>query len=172
LGFWKMADLVTPAVALGIGIGRIGCFLINDHLGAATSLPWGILWPDGISRHPVALYESLVGFALFAIFWFLQKRKESVIPAKLVPDRDWVAGIQEFGSRLFGRDDKPGRLFLLFLISYSAIRFLLDFLRASKGILADPHWWGLMTSQWISLAIFLVAMLFFIRNKKGERVIS
>lgn len=66
--FRSWADLAAPAIALGIFIGRIGCFLINDHLGTAAS--WGILWPDGIVRHPVALYLSLNGLVLF----FLLKR--------------------------------------------------------------------------------------------------
>ena len=177
MNFWEMADLFTPAVALGIGIGRIGCFLINDHIGAATSLPWGILWPDGISRHPVALYESLVGFGLFAIFWYLQRRSERRGRLEAAaPSSASVNPAAEPGSRIldsrFHGNDTQGIIFLLFLGSYALIRFLLDFLRASKVILADPRWLGLTSSQWISLAIFLVAMLFFIRNKKGERVIS
>lgn len=130
LGFWKIADLLTPAIALGIGIGRIGCFLINDHLGASTNLPWGILWPDGVVRHPAALYELLAGFALFAVFWYLRKKIQ-----------------------------KPGQLFLLFLASYATIRFLLDFLRAPDGFFADPRWWGLTSSQWISIIIFCTAII-------------
>ena len=176
--FWTLADLFTPAVALGIGIGRIGCFLINDHIGAPTSLPWGISWPDGISRHPVALYESLVGFALFAIFWWLYKRiyssSESREAGRVEKSNDQFSTARKpaIAGLRFARTIREGFIFLSFLTAYSVIRFFLDFLRASKGILADPHWWGLTTSQWISLAIFLVAMLFFIRNKKGERVIS
>jgi len=146
MDFWEMADLFTPAVALGIGIGRIGCFLINDHIGAATSLPWGILWPDGISRHPVALYESLVGFALFAIFWYLPFNK----------------------LRVFLKSKPAGSLFLLFLASYAAIRFFLDFLRASKVILADPRWLGLTSSQWISLGVFIFVLLFLIKRKNTK----
>jgi len=162
LKFWELADFAAPAIALGIGIGRIGCFLINDHLGAPTNLSWGILWPDGILRHPVALYESLAGFGLFVIFWLLQRRlsrrgpasggaAHNVIPAKAGIQNSWIPGQ--------ARDDKKtGRLFLLFLISYSFLRFFLDFLRASEGPLADPHWWGLTSSQWISIIIFIFAL--------------
>ena len=140
LNLWQIADLATPAIALGMGIGRIGCFLINDHVGAPTTLPWGILWPDGIARHPVALYELLVGFGLFAILL------------------------------LVGKKILPGRLFLLFLVSYSVTRFFLDFLRIRDGILADPHWWAFTTSQWISLLLLTIILLYsIIVNQKFLR---
>jgi len=61
MDFWKVADLFAPSLALGIFIGRIGCFLIKDHPGTETNLPWAIQWPDMISRHPVALYLSING---------------------------------------------------------------------------------------------------------------
>ena len=122
LGFWRMAELVAPAIALGIGLGRIGCFLINDHLGAPTNLPWGILWPDGISRHPVAMYESLVGFGLFAILMIIQKKlslraqlrssaaarsNPEILPPSAGSPRPAEAGLAM----------TKGNLFLLFLIS-------------------------------------------------------
>lgn len=182
--FWEVADLVAPAIALGIGIGRIGCFLINDHMGAPTSLPWGILWPDGISRHPVALYESLAGFGLFFIFWILQKKllfepldktrselesrtntnvMPAAEPASRLLDSRFRSPRWSFGEA--GGNDTSGRIFLLFLASYAAIRFLLDFFRASDGILADPRWWGLTSSQWISVALIILGLYFFATRK-------
>jgi len=52
--FFPIADLVALIAPISIAIGRIGCSLINDHQGAETQLPWGIVWPDGVIRHPVA----------------------------------------------------------------------------------------------------------------------
>lgn len=133
--FWPMADLAAPAAALGIGIGRLGCFLINDHQGSLTTLPWGILWPDGLVRHPVALYESLAGFVLFALLWCLKNKLT-----------------------------RPGQLFLTFLASYAALRFGLDFFRATHCRLADPRYLTLTFSQWLS--IFILAAALFWRSKK------
>lgn len=140
--FWKLLDLLTPAIALGIGIGRIGCALINDHAGAATSLPWGILWHDGVVRHPVGIYESLAGFLLLVIFWWI-KRNFLFFKGGL--------------GKIF---KNSGNLFLAFLASYAGVRFFLDFTRESQGILADPHWFYLSTSQWISILIFIVSFSF------------
>jgi len=100
LDFWKIADLLAPSLALGIFIGRIGCFLINDHLGTVTNLPWAILWPDGILRHPISLYLSLNALILFLILWFLREKLQ-----------------------------KPGQLFILFLTYYSLTCFLIEFTR-------------------------------------------
>ncbi len=121
---WQIVDLLTPALALGIFIGRLGCSLINDHQGAITNLPWGILWPDGTLRHPIAEYLALNGLVMFFVFWFLRTRLK-----------------------------KPGQLFITFLAWYSISRFFLDFTRATVTFLADPHYWTFTFSQWTSLLI-------------------
>ncbi|MBU1137308.1 prolipoprotein diacylglyceryl transferase [Patescibacteria group bacterium] len=134
--FLKIADLMAPAAALGIFIGRIGCFLINDHQGAPANLPWAIHWSDGILRHPVALYLSLNGLILFLILLFLKRKLK-----------------------------EPGQPALVFLIYYAASRFLLDFTRASGTTLSDPRYLNLTISQWISLVI-LIVILFYLRKRR------
>jgi len=124
LSFLQIADIIAPALALGIFITRIGCSLINDHQGAITSLPWAIQWPDGSLRHPVAEYLALNGLIMFLIFYWLRNHLR-----------------------------KPGQLFMIFLFWYSISRFLLDFSRATDTFLADPHYFGLFVSQWLSLFV-------------------
>ena len=136
LDLLKTANLLAPAAAIGIFIGRIGCFLINDHQGAPANLPWAIRWLDGISRHPVALYLSLNGLMLFLILLFLKSRLK-----------------------------RPGHLAFIFLTYYAASRFLLDFTRASGTALSDPHYLNLTFSQWASLAI-LIAILFHLKKRR------
>ena len=56
-------DLYAIPLALGIAVGRIGCFLtgLSDRTyGNPTSLPWGVDFGDGIARHPTQLYEMAV----------------------------------------------------------------------------------------------------------------
>ncbi len=123
--FLKLADLFAPSVALGIFFGRMGCFFIKDHPGTITNLPWGILWPDGIVRHPVALYLSVNGLILFLILWFLRDRFQ-----------------------------KPGYLFLIFLTYYSISRFFLEFFRYGDPRylnLTSSQWIGLI----IILGVFV-----------------
>jgi prolipoprotein diacylglyceryltransferase len=61
---------VAP-LAAAIAVGRIGCFLagLDDMTyGTPTSLPWGVDFGDGVTRHPVQLYESLTMAAFLAVF--------------------------------------------------------------------------------------------------------
>lgn len=58
-------------LAIGIAIGRIGCYLagLDDFTyGTPTTLPWGHDFGDGIGRHPVQFYES-AAMAAFAVFY-------------------------------------------------------------------------------------------------------
>jgi prolipoprotein diacylglyceryltransferase len=65
-------------LALGVAIGRLGCFFsgIEDFTyGIPTSLPWGVDCGDGISRHPVQLYESATMAAFLAVYLLALARR-------------------------------------------------------------------------------------------------
>ena len=58
----------VPSLALGIAIGRVGCFLsgLDDYTyGIETTFMLGYDFGDGLLRHPVQLYESLTMFLFF-----------------------------------------------------------------------------------------------------------
>jgi phosphatidylglycerol:prolipoprotein diacylglycerol transferase len=42
-----LADLIAPGVVLGVGLGRIGCFLNGCCYGGITDLPWAVRFPEG-----------------------------------------------------------------------------------------------------------------------------
>lgn len=71
---WVMADVIAYALPLGIGIGRIGCFLIHDHPGTLTHFILGVKYPDGI-RHDHGLYLSLLGWGIFLLFYILGRKQ-------------------------------------------------------------------------------------------------
>ena len=65
-------DLYAIPLALGIAIGRIGCFLTglaDNTSGTPTHLPWAVNFGDGIPRHPTQLYEIFVLLALIPILY-------------------------------------------------------------------------------------------------------
>jgi phosphatidylglycerol:prolipoprotein diacylglycerol transferase len=99
-------DLFAPGLALGIAIGRVGCFLNGCCYGAISHLPWSVMI-KGELRHPTQLYESLFCFGLFIFLWLIRKRV-----------------------------DKEGDLFKIFLFIYSFFRFWIEFLRADKVMIA------------------------------------
>jgi len=99
-------DLFAPGLAIGIAIGRIGCFLNGCCYGTPTRLPWGIPI-QGVSRHPTQLYESVFCFFLFI-----------------------------FLLRMRAKVRREGDLFLLFLFCYSFFRFWIEFLREDRVMTA------------------------------------
>lgn len=69
ISFWKGADVIFPYVALGHGIGRIGCFLKGCCYGARTDVPWAVKFPRVIDPESnlitgsPAYLDHLKGFA-------------------------------------------------------------------------------------------------------------
>ena len=114
----KKGNLFAPAIAIGIAIGRIGCFLRGCCYGIPTSLPWGVNFGDGIARHPTQIYESLF---MFAMFFYLQRAKK--------------------------KNPAPGYLFKLLMIIYFIFRFLIEFIRVEAKIflgLSGYQWASLL----------------------------
>lgn len=76
--------IFVPAFAATVIVGRWGCFfagLSDETYGTPTSLPWGVDLGDGITRHPVQLYESfsMAAFLVVALLlignrndWFMR----------------------------------------------------------------------------------------------------
>lgn len=95
----KKGNLFAPGIAIGVVIGRIGCFLVGCCYGIKTALPWGVDFGDGIFRHPTQIYESI--FMLIMFFVLLYRRKKA----------------------------KPGQLFYLLMNSYFIFRFFEEFIR-------------------------------------------
>jgi phosphatidylglycerol---prolipoprotein diacylglyceryl transferase len=65
-------DLYAIPLALGIAIGRIGCFLtgLSDNTyGTPTNLPGAVNFGDGIPRHPTQLYEIIFLLILIPILY-------------------------------------------------------------------------------------------------------
>ena len=94
-------DAFIVPLALGIAIGRLGCFvagLHDDTYGVATSLPWGVDFGDGVPRHPTQLYDIAVVAALALA----------------------LLGARERLGRV------PGLAFKLFLAGYLAWRVAID----------------------------------------------
>lgn len=101
-------DLFAIPLAVGIAIGRIGCFLTglpDGTYGKSTSLPWGVDFGDGITRHPTQLYE-IVFLVTLALFLFAFSRQRHI----------------------------EGDLFKIFMIGYMTWRFLVDFLKPAAHI--------------------------------------
>ena len=46
-----IADLLAPSMAIGLALGRVGCFLNGCCYGGQTDLPWHVTFPKFSSRY-------------------------------------------------------------------------------------------------------------------------
>lgn len=104
----KRGNFFAPAIAIGVAIGRLGCFCVGCCYGKATNLPWGVDFGDRIMRHPTQIYESLF---MIMMFVYLEKIKNR-------------------------EDIKPGQLFKILMLSYFTFRFFIEFIRTEPVIIA------------------------------------
>ncbi len=154
----RWGDVAAPAVVLGTGITRIGCFLFGCDYGRRTDLPWGLSFPVdspafkhhvgayGLARdaahsfavHPTQLYEMVVGFLLFGVLMLIRR---------------W---------RTFS-----GQVFLGWIIGYGTLRPLIEILRddTQRGSVGP-----LSTSQFIGImAVVLgMALLIYLVKRHGQ----
>ncbi len=142
MNYREIGDILALSLALGLFIGRLGCFLVNDHLGAHTTLPWGIQYEDGTIRHPVALYLSVSELIIFLFLFIIRKRIRTT-----------------------------GLLASFYLFLSSSSRFLLDFTRSREENLpfTDHYYKGLNLAQFISIGLFFIACYFIIQIKSQSR---
>ncbi|MFH1621296.1 MAG: prolipoprotein diacylglyceryl transferase family protein [Patescibacteria group bacterium] len=74
--FLKISDVFIWGLPWGIFIGRLGCFLIHDHPGIASTFFLAVRYPDGIARHDLGLYLSLTGLIAGLIFLLLDRKSK------------------------------------------------------------------------------------------------
>ncbi len=80
-GVLSVWDAMAPAIPLALIPYRLGCLAAGCCYGTPSDLPWSIRYPEswlhyagGLPRHPVPLYEALLGVACFLVlrrvqFW-------------------------------------------------------------------------------------------------------
>jgi phosphatidylglycerol:prolipoprotein diacylglycerol transferase len=148
-------DLYAIPLALGIAIGRIGCFLtgLSDNTyGTPTTLPWAIDFGDGIPRHPTQLYE--IAFLIFLIPFLYSVilseagTSRSEVPAKSKDPLHYNSATAPERSSL--NPFLPGDAFKFFMVAYLSFRFLSDFIKPYPRILL-----GLGGIQWACLLTLL-----------------
>jgi len=153
LSFWPLADLCAPAIALGQGIGRIGCLMAGDDYGRAATVPWAIIFTDpdaatiggaplNVPLHPVQLYESIFCFLLFGFLVWLARRKKF-----------------------------DGQILIAYSVVYAIGRFVIELYRgdADRGfVFSATLGETLSTSQFIAIVVLVLAVAaYFVRRHSG-----
>jgi phosphatidylglycerol:prolipoprotein diacylglycerol transferase len=126
-------DLFALALPAGEAVGRIGCFLNGCCYGTTCDLPWAVE-QHGALRHPAQLYSAASAAGIFLGLLLVR-----------------------------GRLTREGDLFRLYLISFGATRFGLEFVRANS-----TFWLGLTPMQWFCLELVLYGSVALALQRRRE----
>lgn len=146
LSFWKMADMWAPAMAIGQGIGRIGCFMAGCCYGKPTGSRWGVVFTDphslaplNIPLHPTQLYSSVSNFIIFFILLLLHRKKRF-----------------------------DGQVFLWLMVLHSTARLFLERFRGdNRGMVLES---SMTITQLVTLVILIAAIVtLFIFKRRQSR---
>lgn len=145
INWFRAADAVAPALAIGYALGRVGCFLVGDDYGRPTDSWVGVAFPKGL---PPTTADSLRGFGVAVDPTLPGEALLRVHPTQLY---EVGASLIIFGILLWvaSRVKVPGRVFGLFLVLAGIERFLVEILRAK-----DDRFLGVLTvAQVISIVL-------------------
>lgn len=141
-------DALAPSAALGVAVGRVGCFLNGCCYGKRCVTQWlAVRFPQGsppwlaevaqrvipedapasLPLHPTQLYSALDGLVLFALL-----------------------------SAYYPLRRRDGEVAGLLLLTYPVARFVLDVFRDDE----QPLFLGLTVAQVASLFVFAFGLLF------------
>jgi phosphatidylglycerol:prolipoprotein diacylglycerol transferase len=136
---WVFTDLATYAFPFGWLLGRMGCAAVHDHPGRLTDSPLGVRFPGG-TRFDLGLIEFALTPLLIALVVLVGRRTR-----------------------------RPGMVTGALAVAYAAMRFPLDFLRATDlGAESDPRYGGLTPAQWACLATVALGLFALARARTHE----
>ncbi|HEX5138376.1 MAG TPA: prolipoprotein diacylglyceryl transferase family protein [Planctomycetota bacterium] len=92
----RVGDAFAVPLALGVAVGRVGCFLEGCCRGTPTDLPWAVG-----GRQPAQLYESLGALALAGVVALARRRRR-------VPGEGFLAFGIGYGALRFALEPLRG----------------------------------------------------------------
>lgn len=148
MNIWKVGDIFAPSVAIGQGVGRLGCFFAGCCYGKETSLPWGVVFTDSNTLapmnthlHPTQLYDSANGFTIFIILIILRRFKKF-----------------------------DGQLFWTYTLLYALGRFSVEIFRGDdRGFVIEQV---LSTSQFIAILLLMASIIMLMKLKRQRAEIG
>lgn len=153
---WPMADIAAPALAIGYGIGRIGCFLVGDDYGRPTNLPWGVAFPVGLPETTAGNLRTLFNVPIPA-----SVPDNALMRVHPTQAYETIMALAIWGVALwmFRRRHQPGSIALTVLALLAVERFLVEILRAKDDRFLGPFTLAQAISVAVLLAVGIIAWL-------------
>lgn len=141
--YYAITDFIAPFVPIGLGAGRLGNFINGELYGRVTTMPWGVVYPNGgpLPRHPSEIYEFLLeGVLLFVILW------------------------------LYSRKPKPYRAVTgMFLFWYGVLRSFAELFRQPDPQLGFIAWNWLTMGQLLSFIMIILGIILLVWAYTGKK---
>ncbi len=190
--WWKrlpsrlVGDFAIIGLLVAFTIGRIGCTVVSDHIGAAVDpSAWyaalAMEYPTSVTAEVRAMYPGQshvllwnLGFIEFLyllpinlfILWYAFRSARPATDAEKAAAKAAKKPIPSWYDR-----NNAGVITVVIGLLYAPVRFFMDFLRPEYS---DPRHFGLTFAQWISIAAFggaaWFAMHVFKNGKPAEAV--
>jgi len=149
LPLWHILDISAAAIALGHGLGRLGCFTAGCCYGRLTDLPWSVTFTDPRSLAVDILNQSVHPTQLYSFVFLL--------------------GLAGFLVWLHPRKKFPGQGTAAYLVLYGLFRFGVEFLRSDPRGAFSLMGTTLATSQWISLVAVAAGIIIYVLLARKNR---
>ena len=134
ISLYDYFPVIIPSFALIHAFGRVGCFFAGCCYGIEVDKSIGVMLNNSsVAPHGVYLLPVQLIEAFFEIVIFVIL----VILSKRVT--------------------RKGNLLAYYCLMYAPLRFILEFFR---GDVIRGFWGGLSTSQWISIAVLIAAIVY------------
>lgn len=142
-----LLDVVAPSLALGVALGRFGCFLNGCCYGDFCDLPVGVAFPMNSPPWKAQVLSNLLDSKAH---WSLP-----VHPTQLYSSLDGLILLLLL-SAFYPLRRRDGEVMALLMVTYPISRFLIEYLRNDEGAIFA----GLTISQNISILLLAWGLLY------------
>jgi phosphatidylglycerol:prolipoprotein diacylglycerol transferase len=153
-----LGDVLIPSLFLGMALGRIGCFLNGCCYGDRCDLPWGVHFPMGSVPDMSLVRDGFVGADQDLTF--------RLHPTQLYSSLDGFF-LYMLTAAYFPFRPRNGAVIALGALTYPISRFAIESLRADE---VGQFNTTLTISQWISILIFSVGIIFSIWLSRRQKL--
>lgn len=175
LPVWRTLDQIGPALAIGQGFGRIGCFLAGCCWGKATNVAWAVRFPpESIVWRSAPELRDISSWSNWAPGFFdFHLPSFEIMTVPIHPTQAYMAVslFVMFGILMWFRKYRryDGQLVLLYGLLHSTMRLIMESIRGD--FFPKPVVFGLLSETQL-VAILMMAtsiILMFILSRRARK---
>ena len=150
---WLALDIAAPGMILGQAVGRLGDTINGEHFAKASDLPWAFRYTNPSTEGP---WASIVDGVIPASSTWVRGQTGALAEAPVAVHPvaggyELILDLMILGTLLLLRRTRivPGWTFVVYVLTYGAVRGLLAILRSDEqtvvGDLSVPQFLAILT---------------------------